>query len=159
MSGGGHGSSSGGDGGKSGFTVGSALVVAAVLAVLVVGGISWPFGNSKSTDIAEHPSVIINNETLLLSRRSDGGMETEPFFVGIRRVGVPIGNQQCIHIGRNGKKVVLVGTDGAYDDSFEAYYKSASKKTVKVTVIYYPFSSTFCEHLHKGKQAEDDGNA
>jgi hypothetical protein len=152
--------SSGGGDKKSAVSGGAVFGTVATLAVFayIFSNVStWLSSGSSETN--DQPTITIAGETLLLSRRTDGGMETEPFFVGTRRVGVPIGNQQCIHIGRNGKKVVLVGTDGAYEDSFEAYYKSASKKTVKVTVIYYPFSSTFCEHLHKGKQAEDDGNA
>jgi hypothetical protein len=120
---------------------------------LVEGKKWWSSGSSGAN---EQPTTTIAGETLLLSRRPGGGIETEPFFVGTRKVSIPIGNQQCIHIGQNGAKVELVGTDGAYNDSFEAYYKSKGKKPVKITVIYYPYSSSFCAHLHETKRAESD---
>lgn len=77
----------------------------------------------------------------------DGGLETAPFVVGKQQVTIPIWNQYCIHIGRNGAKVKLVGTDGAMNDSNEAYYVSADGKDVRITVIYFPIAHNKCDHL------------
>lgn len=108
---------------------------------------SCPTKKREGENNALAPTVSIDNTRVILNARTDGGMETSPFVVGKKTVTIPIANQQCIHIGRNGRHVKLVGTEGEYNDTFEAYYRSASGKPVKITVIYYPFSHDKCDHL------------
>jgi hypothetical protein len=148
----GSGASASSSGKGYGLIVAGFLVMAVLFAVMQA--IKWI---SPRDNRAEIPSVIINGEQLLLSRRVDGGMETEMFFIGPRRVGIPIGNNECIHTGKNANKIESVGTDGPYDQSFEEYYKSKGKKAVKVTVIYYSADSPFCSHIRKGGKNDTDG--
>lgn len=105
-------------------------------------------GNStpKHSDLPV-ATITIDDVQLMLDQRSDGGLETTPFIIGATPTTIPIRNQQCIHIGMNGRKTKLIGTDGAYNDSFEAYYVSVTGKPTKITVIYYPFSHKRCAHL------------
>lgn len=130
----------------------AAIVVVLVIILLKTGLLTTDWNGSwwhttRTVTITPIPTVIIDGSEVALHERSDGGMETTPFVVGKRPVTIPIGNQQCIHIGRNGDKVKLIGTDGEYNDSFEADYVSMSGKSSKITVIYYPFSNVKCNHL------------